>query len=379
MKPSLHGSCRRGAALKPLALAVALALPSAPSWAASMKDVVSTRADRSIDEHYGRDSVYAIAGDKRLKPGHSVADLGRVFSKAKPYRAAALPSRPQAYGRAGGYIGWERIVVMQLSPTTVATSVFPDRHVVNLAARPEDDAVAVYQGVHPYRHESAAGSDEGVNQGSPVTNEGEGRSGGGTNTIPALIEQPASAVSALLEPVQPAGDLRATKDLSGGQEDPDTKEQPEPAPFTSKSDLSAIVPAESADDTMDNTSGDQSDPEVHALPEQATLSPEDQSYFDAEDHSVDPTSVESSDDTSVTDNPGLEQSDSATEIVVPLAAPSDQQVESAPVAATLDEGHARGTNPVQPPVEDLPEVEITVAVVGEGAPLESIRMLKRAK
>jgi hypothetical protein len=286
MKLPFNESCRRGAALKPLAIAVALALPSASAWAASMKDVVATRADRNIDQHYGRDSVYAIAGDKRLKPGHSVADMGRL-SKAKLYRAAALgnkaslvtpqsvksgevlmPSGPQTYGRAGGYVGWERIAVMRRPPTTLITSTFPDRHAVNLAARPEDDGAAVRQGVRPYRRESAAGYDEEVNRGIPATNEGERRSAGGTNPITRVIEQPNSAVTALLEPTSlslydqvaapllPSGDMRAMEYPSGGQKYPSTEATREPQPFTNEDDNSSTIRGESAaTSVMDDVSG----------------------------------------------------------------------------------------------------------------------------
>ena len=55
--------------VKPLVVAVALALPGAAAFAASMDDVVKTRADQNIDEQYGRDSVYAFSRDaKPLKP-----------------------------------------------------------------------------------------------------------------------------------------------------------------------------------------------------------------------------------------------------------------------------------------------------------------------
>ena len=90
MKPSFNNNCRTSTALKPLALAVALALPNAPSFAVSIKDVVTTRADRNMELHYGRDSVYAIAGARRLKPGQSLADSRRLFRKGKSYRAAAF-------------------------------------------------------------------------------------------------------------------------------------------------------------------------------------------------------------------------------------------------------------------------------------------------
>ena len=129
-------------------------------------------------------------------------------------------------------------------------------------------------------------------------------------------------------PVQPAGDMSAIDDLSGGLEEPSSEPQPEPAPFTSEN--LAIFQGESANDTSatDNASGDQSDVVVRPLPEPAPLRPDDQSDFNVEDHRFDPASgessrgtVESSRDTSVTDDASLDEADSAVAILVPLAAP----------------------------------------------------------
>jgi len=55
--------------LKPLVLALAFALPASAALAASMDDVVKTRADQNIDQQYGRDSVYAFSPEsKPLSP-----------------------------------------------------------------------------------------------------------------------------------------------------------------------------------------------------------------------------------------------------------------------------------------------------------------------
>jgi len=54
--------------LKPIALAVALALPSSAALTAPM-DAVKTRPDQNVDQQYGRDSVYAFSADsKPLSP-----------------------------------------------------------------------------------------------------------------------------------------------------------------------------------------------------------------------------------------------------------------------------------------------------------------------
>src|SRR5262249_46599051 len=45
---------------KTMTLAVALALPAAPSLAASMSDIVTTREDQDVHQQFGRDSVYAM-------------------------------------------------------------------------------------------------------------------------------------------------------------------------------------------------------------------------------------------------------------------------------------------------------------------------------
>jgi len=49
--------------LKPLAVALTLALPSAAL--AVSTDVVKTRADQNIDQQYGRDSVYGFSPERK--------------------------------------------------------------------------------------------------------------------------------------------------------------------------------------------------------------------------------------------------------------------------------------------------------------------------
>ncbi len=55
--------------IRPIVMAVALALPGAATMSADMSDVVKTRADQNIDQQYGRDSVYGFSPEsKPLKP-----------------------------------------------------------------------------------------------------------------------------------------------------------------------------------------------------------------------------------------------------------------------------------------------------------------------
>jgi len=132
--------------VKPLVVAVALALPGAAAFAASMDDVVKTRADQNIDEQYGRDSVYAFSRDaKPLKPeqqgSHDMGFLGDAYHKTtgfvagawhkttamfrgdgKSYAATQYQYAPERYGRAGGYVGSDRVAVIAGKVDTTATA-----------------------------------------------------------------------------------------------------------------------------------------------------------------------------------------------------------------------------------------------------------------
>src|SRR5690348_4754703 len=119
--------------VKPIVLAVALALPGAACYAESMTDVVTTRSDQNIHEQYGRDSVYAFSNyAKPYKPeqtgSHSAGLIGNTLDKTKDFFAGAWDKttglfkhheassstvaraqyEPQPYGRAGGYTGTDR-------------------------------------------------------------------------------------------------------------------------------------------------------------------------------------------------------------------------------------------------------------------------------
>jgi len=72
--------------LKPVVIALALALSGSAALAASMGDIVTTRADQNVDQQYGRDSVYAFSTDKKpLTPertsGSHAAPIGSELSQ----------------------------------------------------------------------------------------------------------------------------------------------------------------------------------------------------------------------------------------------------------------------------------------------------------
>jgi len=131
--------------VKPLIIALAVALPGSAALAASMDDVVKTRADQNIDQQYGRDSVYAFSPDaKPLKPEQTGSHDMNLFGTMKNYAAEAWHKsegfavglwgkttglfhghegasssvaqvEPQGYGRAGGFVGADRIEVLDSS------------------------------------------------------------------------------------------------------------------------------------------------------------------------------------------------------------------------------------------------------------------------
>src|SRR5690349_24763810 len=104
MHALVEGSRRKSIPLKPIVLVVALALPGGSAWAASMGDVVSTRATESIGDQYGRDSLYAFSrDDTRFKSGQNSASpswLSRGVDTPGTQtvgNAASLPLHDPAY------------------------------------------------------------------------------------------------------------------------------------------------------------------------------------------------------------------------------------------------------------------------------------------
>jgi len=76
--------------IRPLVIAMALALPGSAALGAQMDDVVTTRADQNIDQQYGRDSVYGFSPDsKPMKPEQSASRDFHPFAKMKSYAAEA--------------------------------------------------------------------------------------------------------------------------------------------------------------------------------------------------------------------------------------------------------------------------------------------------
>jgi hypothetical protein len=128
--------------VKPLVIAVALSLPAAAALAEDMSHVVTTRADQNIDQQYGRDSVYAFSRDaKPFTPEQTGSRQGnwlaKSWDKTKAYAAdtwhrtesfftrhaaASTNPEPQRYGRAGGYVGSDRVTMLQATPAVAATS-----------------------------------------------------------------------------------------------------------------------------------------------------------------------------------------------------------------------------------------------------------------
>jgi len=107
-----------------------------------MDDVVKTRPDQNIQEQYGRDSVYAFSSHaKPLKPEQTGSRDADIFGNVKNYAAdfwhktegfaasawdkttglfgdhtqgpAVAEAELQPYGRAGGYVGADRIAVLE--------------------------------------------------------------------------------------------------------------------------------------------------------------------------------------------------------------------------------------------------------------------------
>jgi hypothetical protein len=132
--------------IKPIALAVALALPGAAALAQPLSDVVTTRPDQTVTQQYGRESVYAFSPDaKPLTPAQTGSHAGfltevkqysaNAWDKTKEYSenawdktkallapkpGAVNPNEPQRYGRAGGYVGADEIAFLNSdrAPTT---------------------------------------------------------------------------------------------------------------------------------------------------------------------------------------------------------------------------------------------------------------------
>jgi hypothetical protein len=146
--------------LKPMVLALTLALPAGAAFAAD--DVVTTRSDQTVQQQFGRDSVYAFSPDR--KPLTPEQTAGRDSEGIKSYAANAWHKtesfagaawgkvtgvftrdgthvsqiQPEPYGRAGGYAGSDRIAVLSGSMPLIANSAVKQSDVAAADAYRED-------------------------------------------------------------------------------------------------------------------------------------------------------------------------------------------------------------------------------------------------
>src|SRR5262249_31999094 len=126
--------------LKSAALAIALGLAGS-AFAAEFGDAVMIRTNADTQQQYGRDSVFAQ-------------------SHEPIYRAAQ--TEPQRYGRAGGYVGTERVEVLSSSPQWSAPLPAPAN---NTSAAPAlENNVGRTAGGRFDHPDSAHGQDENMIQ-----------------------------------------------------------------------------------------------------------------------------------------------------------------------------------------------------------------------
>jgi hypothetical protein len=165
--------------VKPLVIAIALALPGSAAMAESMDNVVKTKWDQNIDQQYGRDSVYAFSPDaKPLKPEQTGSHDTNIFGTMKSYAADAwhktegfasglwdkttglfkghegegssvAQMEPQPYGRAGGFVGADRIAVLESAAPYQVNSTPTDYSLVATPSEVKTGASAVAAGPSP--------------------------------------------------------------------------------------------------------------------------------------------------------------------------------------------------------------------------------------
>jgi|KBSSwiStaDraftv2_1062776.scaffolds.fasta_scaffold299216_2 hypothetical protein len=87
--------------LKLSIVAMAFALPNVTN-AAGTDNGVTTRTDTKLEQHNGRDSVFALSPDP-------------VYAGAQV--------EPQRYGRAGGYVGTDKVEMSRSMPTADSARV----------------------------------------------------------------------------------------------------------------------------------------------------------------------------------------------------------------------------------------------------------------
>ena len=141
--------------VKPVVLALAIALSASAAYAESMDNIVKTRADQNIDQQYGRESVYGFSADaKPQKPEQTGSHDSNIFAdawhftegvaasawaattslfKTSDSASTAAQIEPEPYGRAGGYTGSDRVAVLANTPTNSETVVNTGEAVGNAA------------------------------------------------------------------------------------------------------------------------------------------------------------------------------------------------------------------------------------------------------
>jgi hypothetical protein len=130
--------------IKTMVVAVALTIPAALSIAAPMSDVVTTREDQNLHQQFGRDSVYAIQtrqpADTESRYGsYGSGGIGEFFAgvgavgaaawdkvtglfEPGSSAAAATEAEPRLYGRAGGYVGTDKLALLDRAGPASETS-----------------------------------------------------------------------------------------------------------------------------------------------------------------------------------------------------------------------------------------------------------------
>jgi hypothetical protein len=130
--------------IKTIVVAVALTIPATLSMAAPMSDLVRTREAHDIHQQFGRDSVYAIQTRQPAQTGsrYSSDDSGgigeffagvgafgatawdKVTGLFEPGASAAIAaeSEPRLYGRAGGYVGTDKLALLHRAGPASDTS-----------------------------------------------------------------------------------------------------------------------------------------------------------------------------------------------------------------------------------------------------------------
>jgi len=192
--------------LKPIVLAFALAVPGSGVLAATMDDVVRTRADQNIDQQYGRDSVYAFSVDaKPLKPEQTGSRSTNLLGKVKDYAAGAwhkteelalgawnkttgaahgsssstaMHPEEQGYGRAGGYVGAGRIAVLESNTPNRANATPTDVVTANSSSSTGMKGSANSQSQGMDNGSNAQNSSDAMNATAPATSDSNGRTSG---------------------------------------------------------------------------------------------------------------------------------------------------------------------------------------------------------